>query len=470
MRDLGFVRPTETAWSSTTARGWRKPSPRALAHRDELDLEFQITWPDQTLHWVGMRAGAGTHDGASPQLIGTVVDITERKIREHDLIDARKSAVAANDTKTMFLANMSHEIRTPLNAIIGFTDLIASDDTSPADRRRFAETAQRNGRMLMQIIDDILDLSKIEAGKMEVCAEATSLRATVDDVLVMYAPVTSAKGIALTARVSEDLPGRIMTDQNRLRQIVANIVSNAVKFTAQGTIHIDVRAVAGVGANPSWIGFRVTDTGIGISPHQQSRLFQPFTQADGTMTRRFGGTGLGLMLSRRLAKLLGGAFFLVRSEPGAGSTFELRLPLIDAGADAAVTAAPAEGLVAPARLHDVAVLLIDDSEDSRYLARLYLERDRAQVTEARSAAEALGLMACHHYDVIITDVQMPDMDGYELTRKLRADGVTTPIIGVTAHAMNDDRQTSLRSGMNDHVGKPLRAQELIQAVARELRP
>ena len=425
----------------------------SLDESKPLDVEFRVVWPNHTLHWIWMRAGVDRGAGGVLRLAGTNVDITERKQREQDLRDARNNAVAANNTKTMFLANMSHEIRTPLNAIIGFTDLISSEDTGAAERRRYAETVRRNGRMLMQIIDDILDLSKIEAGKMEVCTEPTLLRTIVDDVTMLYGPAAREKGVDFEVEIDGELPDAIMTDPVRLRQIVSNVVNNAVKFTTQGRVQLRVRVIGAEGARASWISFAISDTGIGIGEEQQSRLFQPFAQADGTMTRRYGGTGLGLMLSRRLAKMLGGTFFLVRSRPGVGSTFELRLPFSSVDARPSVPATP-RAVSVDGALKDLKVLLVDDSDDSRYLARRYLEGDEAQVTEARSAAEAMALLEGQDYDAIVTDVQMPQMDGHQFTRELRERGMTVPIIGLTAHAMAEDRQKSFESGMNAHVGKP----------------
>ncbi len=443
----------------------------SLERQSTFDIEYRVIWPNQTLHWMHMRGGVDRSANGRLRMAGTNVDITERKVREQDLQDARNLAVVANETKTAFLANMSHEIRTPLSAIMGFTELIASDATTPDERSRYSETVQRNGRALMHIIDDILDLSKIEANKLDLDFDWTDLRTVVDDIKIMFKPIVKDKGLEFYVTVAEDVPQFLRTDPSRLRQILLNAISNACKFTERGSVSLEVSRVGGDKKTQAWICFSIKDTGIGITEEQQAKLFQPFTQADNSMTRRFGGTGLGLMLSRRLAKMLGGAYYLARSSPGVGSAFDLRLPVEDL---AAIENLPRElARSTPAvdqnhKLQGVRILLVDDSVDSRALAARYLEREGAIVEQVGSARDAIDRLSKSEFDLLITDIQMPIMDGYELTRHLRNEGFAKPIIGLTAHVFKEDRQRSLAVGLDDHLGKPIKARELITTVARRV--
>lgn len=443
---------------------------QSLAMKKGFEFEFRVIRDEQSLHWIQIRGGLDrSHDGKI-RLSGTVLDTTDRKTREQDLQDARNVAVAANRTKTTFLANMSHEIRTPLNAIIGFTDLIASDELSRDERARYAETVQRNGRALMQIIDDILDLSKIEAGKLALDFERTELRSLVNDLALLFAPIAERKELDFNIVVADNVPEAVRTDPIRLRQILMNAVSNAIKFTSRGSVTLKVsRSGGGEGTSTSWLVVSVTDTGIGIGEEQQVRLFKPFTQADASMTRKFGGTGLGLMLSRRLAKLLGGAFYLASSRANEGSTFELRIPM-DVVEVVSIAEQKAKTQKAPRanRLNEIRVLVVDDSEDSRMLSRLYLVKQGAEVDDVPSAVDAIEAIKRNDYDVLISDIQMPEMDGHALARHLRENGYMKPIIGLSAHVFTEDKLRSLEAGMNRHVGKPVKPEELIQAITAVL--
>lgn len=436
---------------------------------DELrpfEVEFQVLWPNNTLHWLHIRSSVDRATTGRLRLAGTVIEVTDRKLKEQELKDAKNIAVAANETKTIFLANMSHEIRTPLNAIMGFTDLIASESITQEERSKFAQTVQRNGEALMQIIDDILDLSKIEAGRLEVKKERTVLSSILQDLRMLYSGSAKEKSLELNIIQDEAVPDSFLTDSIRLKQVLTNALGNAIKFTSSGSVTVTVKFSITAGTSTRWIIFSICDTGIGISETQQAKLFQPFVQADGHMNRKYGGTGLGLMLSRRLAKLLDGSFYLVRSRVDEGSVFELRIPYtpVEEGT------VPSPSLTLPSSstksLEGLEVLLIDDSADSRYLAKIYLERAGAEVTEASDAKTGLKILDHKEFAVIISDVQMPEMDGHEFSRTLRAKGNLTPIIGLTAHVMLEDKARSLEAGMNAHVGKPIRRDELMEAVSR----
>lgn len=437
---------------------------QSLATQRGFEFEFRVIHYERSLHWVQIRGGLDRSDSGKIRLSGTVLDITDRKTREQDLQDARNVAVAANRTKTTFLANMSHEIRTPLNAIIGFTDLIASDEVGREERSRYAETVQRNGRALMQIIDDILDLSKIEAGKLTLEFERTDLRALVNDLALLFNPIAERKGLDFNIAITADAPEALRTDPIRLRQILMNAVSNAIKFTSRGSVTLKISQSDGGESGPAWLVVSVTDTGIGIGEEQQARLFKPFTQADASMTRKYGGTGLGLMLSRRLAKLLGGAFYLASSRANEGSTFELRLPITHAEVTTTEQKAITQKAPKTNRLNDIRILVVDDSEDSRMLSRLYLSKQGAKVDDVSSAVDAIEAIKQVEYDVLISDIQMPEKDGHALARHLRENGFKKPIIGLSAHVFTEDKLRSLESGMNRHIGKPVKPDELISAI------
>ena len=441
----------------------------AMARSESYSAEFRVVWPDQSVHWVEVKGNPETNAGQT-KYVGTILETTANKKREQELADARNNAVAANETKTAFLANMSHEIRTPLSAIMGFTDLIATSDFSPEEKRYYAEAVNRNGRALMQIIDDILDLSKIEAGKFSVEPQPTPLRKIVGDSVLLFRAKAAANDVLLDAKIEADVPELIQTDPVRLRQIVLNAVSNAVKFTESGSVHIQVKIQRSEEDSTPWIIIAIQDTGLGIAEDKQQRLFQAFSQADESMTRRYGGTGLGLMLARRLATLLGGTFYLARTAVGEGSTFELKLPLVPCTSEPFNLRAPVvptdEPTLNPAELRDCRVLLVEDSEDNRELFTLYLERFGAKVETAMNGLEAIETVRKKSFDVIVTDIQMPVMDGYETLKLLRDTGFNKPVIALSAHILPESRKRSFEEGFSDHLAKPLRAEELVQTIRK----
>jgi PAS domain S-box-containing protein len=385
-----------------------------------------------------------------------------------DKVKARDEARAASLSKSHFLANMSHEIRTPLAAILGFSALLRDSQLPESEREVFVDTIVRNGEALTRIIDDILDLAKVEAGRLEMEMLDFSLPSLIQDVLLLFKDRAQQKHLLLKADIMPNAPQRIATDPLRLRQILVNLVGNAVKFTNEGCVEVIARAVK---QNVDWaITIEVKDTGIGLSPEQSSRLFQPFTQADHTTTRKFGGTGLGLALSQRLAEALGGYISIPFSEPGKGSTFCLQFSAHEASTQ---EEPPRKSPVAPMesyQLRGLRVLAVDDSPDNLFLVKNFLARSGAIVATASGGRHAIELAASHAFDIILLDIQMPEMDGYQAIQVLRERGFQKPIVALTAHAMVDERNHTQQAGFNAHLTKPLDALELVATVAQLAQP
>jgi PAS domain S-box-containing protein len=421
-------------------------------------------------------------DGRTGGRSGIVVsarDVTERVELELLLTRARRSAEKAASAKSEFLANMSHEIRTPMNGVLGFAELMREGDLSE-ENRRHAEMIVQSGRSMMMLLNDILDLSKIEAGQIGIAREPVDLFATVADCASLHRPGAEKKGLALNLAMSgpaghDDAPQGaakadlwIETDGQRLRQIVLNLVGNAVKFTEVGQVDIAVRADA------EEVTIEVSDTGIGIESRRLQAIFAPFTQGEGDIARRFGGTGLGLSISRHLAELLGGTID-VRSEVGAGSTFRLTLPAAytDALPDEALEGEMLDPVSLP---HPASILLVEDHDVNRLLVTEMLERCGQSVAIAQDGNEAIAMvidsvMRNRPYDLVLMDVQMPGCDGYAATRAIRAEGIgpdTLPIIALTANAFHEDIVAAREAGMQAHLAKPLVFADLARALSRWL--
>ncbi len=392
---------------------------------------------------------------------------------------AKESAEAANVAKSQFLANMSHEIRTPLTAILGFAENLIEPTVTDQDRRVAIKTILRNGEHLLEIINGILDLSKIEAGKLEVELLRVSPVQLAADVVSIMRVRADAKKLPLHLKFEGPLPETVLSDQTRLRQILLNLVGNAIKFTESGRVELTV-SLSDAGTGRQQIQFRVTDTGIGMTPDQCTKLFQPFTQADGSTTRKFGGTGLGLVISRALARLLGGDVLLA-SVPGLGSAFTV---VIDPGPLESVRmlANPSEALacepeVAVVDLSSIRlsarILLAEDSPDNQVLISNFLRKlgtqveiaaDGRQAVERALAAQSAGAP----FDLVLMDMQMPELDGLEATRELRGRGFAPPIIALTANAMGGDQQRCLEAGCSDYATKPINRQRLVTQILEQL--
>jgi signal transduction histidine kinase/AmiR/NasT family two-component response regulator len=399
-------------------------------------------------------------------------------LRTSELAEALQKAEAANVAKSQFLANMSHEIRTPMTAIHGFAELLLDDDVTPADRRENAICIRRNADSLIGIINDILDISKIEEGKMATRREACSPCDLVGDVVSLLRVSAKAKGLALSSEFCGPIPEKIVTDPVRLRQILINVVGNAIKFTELGEVRVVTRMVDPPESRNPRIGFEVIDTGVGMTPEQMANVFKPFYQVDDSMARSHGGTGLGLTISKRLARLLGGDIS-VESESGKGSRF---LVVVEAGplSGVAMLRDCTESLrrrdaggnnKAPVQENlDARILLAEDGPDNQRLIAFVLKKAGAEITLAENGQIALDKYFRAHdanepFDCVLMDMQMPGLDGYEATRRLREAGCATPILALTAHAMQGDREKCLAAGCDDYATKPIDRIELVKLVS-----
>ncbi len=463
------IRPAEMLQAFIAHVNGDADSPRVRG--PEIAVPSRHVYRDGTVIDVAVNSDDLIFDGRECR-IALCINVTERNRDAAETAAAHDRAVEASNMKSAFLANMSHEIRTPLNGVIGMADLLLDTELGE-EQRGYVEQVARSGEQLLSLINDILDLSKIEAGQLELDVSEFDLHEAIDQACAMGAAQARANGIELDVAVDPNAPRRVRGDARRLRQILLNLVANAIKFTDVGKVTVR----AGGGPRPDGEGvlvrLAVSDTGIGIDPAILSRMFEPFTQADASTTRIYGGTGLGLAIVRELVELMGGTIGC-ESEPGKGSTFSVELPLETAAergrpeATAAVADAP-ESLWGRTPL----VLVVEDSPVNQVVAVRTLERCGCATDVAADGQQALEALAGRVYDAVLMDCQMPVMDGYEATAELRrreADGRHTPVIAMTAHAMKGDQERCLAAGMDDYLPKPMRRELLVEVLKRWISP
>jgi PAS domain S-box-containing protein len=438
--------------------------------------EEPITTPNGVRYLHTKKIPVLDADGKSRYLIGISEDITEKKLTEERNLaliqaqaareEAEKSADRlaflkdqaneANRAKSAFLANISHELRTPLGAMLGFAEL-ALEERDGNKIGEYVRTVLRNGRELLRIVDEVLDLSKAESDSIEVEKIRFSLPDLLREVQGLLNIRAKQKNLSLNFSTKGGVPEFAVADPFRLRQILLNMVGNAIKFTERGSVSVETSYADGR------LAFLISDTGIGISDAQADRLFQPFTQADDSTTRKFGGTGLGLFLSRRIAQLLGGDVELLSSEKGKGSRFRVTVQITPADSAEKTAAEEKREWHAPIAGKHSKVLIVDDSQDNQDLLAAYLTSSKIEVERASRGSQAVEL-ADDSYGAILMDIQMPEMDGFEALRRIRKKGVHAPVIAVTAHAMKGDRERCLASGFDEYLSKPISKKDLEQCL------
>jgi signal transduction histidine kinase/CheY-like chemotaxis protein len=396
----------------------------------------------------------------------TVDDVVTRRMR--DLESSRDQAEQASQAKSRFLAVMSHELRTPLHGVLGAADLLRDPTLEEANRRELVETVRRGGTHLLHLINDVLDLSRIEAGRLELIDQPFELRAALAQVMETLQPQAEAKGLQCRLAVEDTVPGWLRGDEFRLRQVLLNLMGNAVKFTDRGHVSLALRYEPLM----RQLHAHIEDTGIGIERAHQNLVFDAFHQADSGVTRRHAGSGLGLAITRQLVTLMKGSMVL-QSEPGIGTRITLRLPLVPAEALAQGPAVNSALAPLPGGLAGVRVLLVDDDAVNTMIASQMLETAAIEVHTASSGVDALNQLTRGGFDLVLMDWRMPDMDGLEATRRLRAGEAGEaarhlPVVGLTANAYAEDRAACLAAGMDDVLVKPVGRKRLLQTVQQAL--
>lgn len=440
---------------------------KALENRSSYALDYKIIRPSGEVRDVhGDAEVILDAKGLPHQVFGIIQDVTETRAFEKELVKAREEALEASRMKSQFLANMSHEIRTPINGIMGMTSLLLDTELN-AEQRDFAETIRTSADALLLIVNDILDFSKIEAGKLELEAVSFSIEELLADLEKTFTYIAQAKQLSYKQIVELEKGRSYHGDPGRMRQVLSNLLSNAFKFTKKGEVCLSVKTLG-----DGWLRFAVKDTGIGIPPDVLGRLFQPFTQADASTTRKFGGTGLGLSISKQLTGLMGGRMG-AESTPAQGSTFWFELSLEEAEVPAKLSKASEATTATQSPSSEISILVAEDNLINQKIAKATLEKFGYRVEICPNGHEAIAALENGRFDLVLMDCQMPEMDGYEATRCIRARADAgfrnIPIIAMTANALNGDREKCLEAGMSDYVSKPIKSEDLA-AVIRKWHP
>lgn len=469
---LSRMHPDDRA---TLSEAWHRSMPEG-----RFDCEYRVRLDDGSWRWIASQGAPIYVERGGRRIVsryvGTLMDVTDRKHAQEALEQAKEAAEASNRTKSQFVANVSHEIRTPLSAILGFTDLvIAGGDISP-EKARYMAIVKRNALQLERLVNDVLDLAKVESGRVMIETLEFDPLEVVDDVISLMNIRACEKGLELRAVCDGELPERINGDPTRFRQVLINLLGNSVKFTEKGFVEVRVKLLEN-GEAAVKLRIEVADSGIGVPLERASALFEPFSQADYSTSRKYGGTGLGLALSRKLARSMGGDLILSKSAPGEGSTFvfdfasagPLSGPLKERRIENRSVVRKAEpAAVGGRRLDGMKVLVVDDTEDNQLILRIFLSQSGAVVDCADNGKDGMALATSRNYDVVLLDIQMPELDGYQVMSGLRSIGYDRPVLALTAHALKGEREKCLSAGFTDFMTKPV-VREILVDRLREFR-
>ncbi|MBK5967338.1 MULTISPECIES: PAS domain-containing sensor histidine kinase [Thiorhodovibrio] len=431
-------------------------------------LEYRFQHKNGSYLWILVHASIiRAEDGRAYRVLGSHLDITERKMSEQTMLEAKELAEAANRAKSEFLANMSHEIRTPLNGLMGMLQLLKMTDQD-SEQNEYTDQALQSSRRLLRLLSDILDLARVEAGKMNVVVEPFDLKDAINGVVQLFIPAAVEKQVDLRVNIDPDIPTTLCGDATRLQQVLSNLVGNAIKFTNAGHVALSAQTVPSEKADQHCLVFAVSDTGIGMPAEFLEHLFTPFTQAEESYQRTYQGAGLGLSISKRLVEMMGGDIS-VESEDGAGSTFKVWIPFKRVEPGGASLAAEAEQRA----LEGLRILVAEDDKASKIIVVKHLERAGHQVRSVDDGAEALAVLREQLFDLVLMDVQMPVLDGVAATTAIRQGQAGNqnkyiPVIAVTAYAMAGDEKKFLESGMDGYVAKPVEMEQLQAVVSQVL--